>query len=148
MVSGGGGGGSKKVVGAREGAVAVWNVRLTEQHPGDAYMAVANLHTPQPNHASRIARFAIDAMKAAQATLIDEADPARGTINLRVGFHTGSVVANVVGTKNPRCEDGGGVRKERSPDSSLTRQCLAPPRLPVWRHGEHGVAHGELVRGQ
>lgn len=67
-------------------------------------MAVANLHTPQAVHASRIAKFALDCIKAAQATLVDEADPQRGCINLRVGFHTGPVVANVIGTKNPRCE--------------------------------------------
>jgi class 3 adenylate cyclase len=67
-------------------------------------MAVTNLHKPQKNHADRVARFALDAVMAAQATLIDESDPQRGTIRLRVGFHSGPVVANVVGTKNPRCE--------------------------------------------
>lgn len=73
-------------------------------HPvGDAYMAVANLHKPQLKHAERIAMFALDALKAAQATMVDEEDPQRGCIRLRIGFHTGSVVANVVGTKNPRC---------------------------------------------
>ena len=66
-------------------------------------MAVTNLHKPQKKHADKIARFALDAIKAAQATLIDESDPQRGTIRLRVGFHSGPVVANVVGTKNPRC---------------------------------------------
>lgn len=66
-------------------------------------MAVANLHKPQKNHVDRIARFSLDAVKAAQATLVDESDPQRGGINLRVGFHSGSVVANVIGTKNPRC---------------------------------------------
>lgn len=57
-------------------------------------------------HADKIARFALDAVKAAAATMIDESDPQRGTIRLRVGFHTGPVVANVVGTKNPRCTSG------------------------------------------
>lgn len=66
-------------------------------------MAVANLHTPQRNHADRIGCFAMDTIRAAQATLVDIDDPQRGCINLRVGFHTGSVVANVIGTKNPRC---------------------------------------------
>lgn len=66
-------------------------------------MAVANLHKPQKDHATRIGRFALDAIKAAQSTMVDVQDPQRGGINLRVGFHTGPVVANVVGTKNPRC---------------------------------------------
>jgi len=74
---------------------------------GDAYMAVANLHAKQDNHAERIALFALDCIKAAQATLIDETEPARGSVNIRVGFHTGPVVANVVGTKNPRCKGFG-----------------------------------------
>jgi len=38
----------------------------------------------------------------AQETLIDEEDPSRGYINIRVGFHSGPVVANVVGTRNLR----------------------------------------------
>ena len=67
-------------------------------------MAVTNLHAKQENHAERIALFALDAIKAAQATLIDETEPSRGNVNIRVGFHTGPVVANVVGTKNPRCQ--------------------------------------------
>lgn len=67
-------------------------------------MAVANLHMPQPDQAERVALFSLDAIKAAQATLVDEEDPQQGCINIRVGFHTGSVVANVVGTKNPRCK--------------------------------------------
>jgi class 3 adenylate cyclase len=67
-------------------------------------MAVTNLHKPQKKHADKIARFALDAITAAAATLIDESDPQRGTIKLRVGFHSGPVVANVVGTKNPRCK--------------------------------------------
>jgi class 3 adenylate cyclase len=66
-------------------------------------MAVANLHKPQLKHAERIGLFALDALKAAQATMVDEEDPQRGCIRLRIGFHTGSVVANVIGTKNPRC---------------------------------------------
>ena len=72
-------------------------------------MAVANLHAQQENHAERVALFALDAIKAAQATLIDESEPARGCVNIRVGFHTGPVVANVVGTKNPRCEFWGEI---------------------------------------
>ena len=70
---------------------------------GDAYMAVTNLVESQPDdHAARIARFAMEAVAAARETLIDEDDPSRGTVSIRVGFHAGPVVANVVGTRAPR----------------------------------------------
>eukprot|EP00547_Thalassionema_nitzschioides_P016529 CAMPEP_0194240680 /NCGR_PEP_ID=MMETSP0158-20130606/6778_1 /TAXON_ID=33649 /ORGANISM="Thalassionema nitzschioides, Strain L26-B" /LENGTH=1190 /DNA_ID=CAMNT_0038975425 /DNA_START=76 /DNA_END=3648 /DNA_ORIENTATION=+ len=70
---------------------------------GDAYMAVTNLIKDQPDdHAKRIAGFAIDAILAANGTLIDTDHPERGFVNIRVGFHSGPVVANVVGTRSPR----------------------------------------------
>lgn len=65
-------------------------------------MAVANLVKDQPDHSRRIAEFAIDALKAANETLIDEDDESKGIVNIRVGFHSGSVVADVVGNRNPR----------------------------------------------
>jgi class 3 adenylate cyclase len=92
---------------------------LSEKHDvfkvetiGDAYMAVTNLHAKQDNHAERIALFALDCIKAANATLIDETEPGRGCVNIRVGFHSGPVVANVVGTKNPRCKEWEGKGSE------------------------------------
>ena len=42
------------------------------------------------------------AMSAAYETLIDEDDPSKGTVHLRVGFHSGPVVASVVGARAPR----------------------------------------------
>ena len=54
------------------------------------------------DHAKRIALFAIEAVKAANATLIDLEDLSKGTVNIRVGFHSGPVVADVVGRTNPR----------------------------------------------
>ena len=66
-------------------------------------MAVTNLVKDQKeDHARRIAEFAMDAIQAANSTLIDEDDPSLGHVNIRVGFHSGSVVADVVGTRNPR----------------------------------------------
>ena len=44
----------------------------------------------------------LQVIASANNTLVDLADPARGTINIRVGFHSGPVVANVIGTRNPR----------------------------------------------
>ncbi|CAB9505497.1 activated protein kinase catalytic subunit alpha-1 [Seminavis robusta] len=70
---------------------------------GDAYMAVTNLVKEQDDdHARRIALFAIDAIAAANDTIIDADDPAKGHVNIRVGFHSGSVVGDVVGTRAPR----------------------------------------------
>ena len=83
---------------------------LTEKHDifkvetiGDAYMAVTNLVKDQPDdHVNRIAEFSIDAIKAANNTLIDVDEPDKGYVEIRVGFHSGPVVADVVGTRNPR----------------------------------------------
>lgn len=70
---------------------------------GDAYMCAGNLATDQrDDHVKRIALFAKDAIKAASETLIDEDDPSFGHVQIRVGFHSGPVVSNVVGNLNPR----------------------------------------------
>jgi hypothetical protein len=37
-----------------------------------------------------------------QETAVDEEDPSKGNLNIRVGFHSGPVVANVVGTRNKK----------------------------------------------
>lgn len=66
-------------------------------------MCCSNLHrTQDTDHVKRIAHFAIDAIQAANETLIDEDDPGKGYLFIRCGFHSGPVVANVVGTRNPR----------------------------------------------
>ena len=83
---------------------------LTDEHEifkvetiGDAYMAVTNLITDQQeDHAVRIAEFAQQAIETARKTPIDLDDPSKGNLEIRAGFHCGPVVANVVGTRNPR----------------------------------------------
>merc|ERR1712048_65723 len=70
---------------------------------GDAYMAVTNLVCDQEHdHAKRIAQFALRAIEVANETQVDEDDPSKGYVEIRVGFHSGPVVANVVGTRNLR----------------------------------------------
>ena len=70
---------------------------------GDAWMGATNLVKDQSSdHAKRIAQFAHDAIEAANSTLIDQDDPSKGFVDIRAGFHCGSVVADVVGTRNPR----------------------------------------------
>jgi len=66
-------------------------------------MAVTNLVKEQPDdHVKRIAEFAIDAINAANETPIDIFDESMGCVSIRVGFHSGPVVADVVGSRNPR----------------------------------------------
>jgi class 3 adenylate cyclase len=66
-------------------------------------MAVTNLVKNQDDdHSLRIAWFAVEAIESAAATLIDEQDPSKGVIQIRVGLHSGPVVATVVGTRNLR----------------------------------------------
>eukprot|EP00977_Amphora_coffeiformis_P008723 scaffold1982_cov93-Amphora_coffeaeformis.AAC.45 len=70
---------------------------------GDAFMAATNLVKDQSSdHCKRIAKFAIEAIEVANRTPIDTEDPSKGCISIRVGFHSGPVVADVVGHRNPR----------------------------------------------
>ena len=54
------------------------------------------------NHAAILARFALDAVRAASDTLIDEEDPTRGSVQLRAGLHSGPCMACVVGRTHPK----------------------------------------------
>ncbi|MFP4009209.1 MAG: adenylate/guanylate cyclase domain-containing protein [Spirulinaceae cyanobacterium] len=62
---------------------------------GDAYMVVGGLPTPNSNHAEAIAEMALD-MQAR----IGQFDRETGeSFSLRIGIHSGSVVAGVIGIK-------------------------------------------------
>ncbi|MGB7440929.1 MAG: adenylate/guanylate cyclase domain-containing protein [Coleofasciculaceae cyanobacterium] len=60
---------------------------------GDAYMVVAGLPEPKTNHAQAIADMALD-MQAALNRLNKETGQA---LSIRIGIHTGPVVAGVIG---------------------------------------------------
>ncbi len=63
---------------------------------GDAYMAVAGLPTPTADHAIRIINAAMqirDFMKQRKAEL------GENTCEIRIGIHSGNVVAGIVGVK-------------------------------------------------
>merc|ERR1712183_447820 len=83
---------------------------LSERHDifkaetiGDAYMAISNLVKDQKSdHVKRVAEFSKDAIKAASETLIDEDGPKKGYVQIRVGFHSGPVIADVIGSRLPK----------------------------------------------
>lgn len=66
------------------------------------FVAVTNLMQPQPDHAPRMARFALDVAAAASTILVDESKPTGAKLQLRIGLHSGEVVAGVAGSKNVR----------------------------------------------
>jgi class 3 adenylate cyclase len=76
--------------------------RLAEQHGlekiktiGDAYMVVAGIPQPVADHATAIAHMALDMM----AGVAEYAARVGVPLTIRVGIHTGSVVAGVIGKK-------------------------------------------------
>jgi class 3 adenylate cyclase len=66
---------------------------------GDAYMVCAGLPTANKNHALEIANFAV-AVREAVKEVSNPLD--NSPIQLRIGIHTGPVVAGVVGNLMPR----------------------------------------------
>ncbi|MBD2776885.1 PAS domain S-box protein [Iningainema sp. BLCCT55] len=76
--------------------------RLSEQYHvekiktiGDAYMVVGGLPTPHPDHMHAIANMALD-MRRAIACFNSQNNQ---DFSIRIGIHTGSVVAGVIGIK-------------------------------------------------
>jgi class 3 adenylate cyclase len=70
---------------------------------GDAWMGVTILSTEQLfDHTKRIAEFEIAAMSVADETLIGNEKPELGVVHIRAGFHSGPILANVVGSRAPK----------------------------------------------
>ncbi len=63
---------------------------------GDAYMAVCGVPVQHEDHAHRVARFALDVRAAMEDIRIG---PNAAPVQIRIGLHTGSVVAGVIGTQ-------------------------------------------------
>ncbi|KAK8402592.1 hypothetical protein O3P69_000761 [Scylla paramamosain] len=80
--------------------------KLTEKHVvykvetiGDAYMVVAGAPERQANHGEMVCNMALDMVEA----ITELTDPSTGNhLRIRVGVHSGMVVAGVVGLKMPR----------------------------------------------
>lgn len=64
---------------------------------GDAFMVAGGMPDPQPDHAIRVAHMALEMMAEIEAYSIETGDK----IELRIGIHTGPVVAGVIGLQKP-----------------------------------------------
>ncbi len=62
---------------------------------GDAYLVVAGLPSPRPDHAEAIAEMALDMQVALRAFCVDNGL----ALELRIGINSGPVVAGVIGSK-------------------------------------------------
>lgn len=76
--------------------------RLAERHRlekiktiGDAYMVVGGLPTPRADHAEAISEMALDMQREIVQFKVENGEP----LHLRIGIHTGPVVAGVIGTR-------------------------------------------------
>ncbi|XP_039453267.1 soluble guanylate cyclase 88E-like isoform X2 [Culex pipiens pallens] len=66
---------------------------------GDAYMVVSGAPEKEQNHAEKVCDMALDMIEA----ITDLKDPSTGShLRIRVGVHSGAVVAGIVGLKMPR----------------------------------------------
>lgn len=88
---------------------------------GDAYCVAGGLHKKVDSHAKPIAQMALKMMELSEEVLTPDGRP----IKLRVGIHTGSVLAGVVGVKMPRyCLFGNNVTLASKFESGSQPRCI------------------------
>ncbi|XP_071371991.1 guanylate cyclase soluble subunit alpha-2 [Centroberyx affinis] len=88
---------------------------------GDAYCVAGGLHKKIDSHAKPIAHMALKMMELSEEVLTPDGRP----IKLRIGIHTGSVLAGVVGVKMPRyCLFGNNVTLASKFESGSHPRCI------------------------
>nr|XP_023648214.1 guanylate cyclase soluble subunit alpha-2 [Paramormyrops kingsleyae] len=88
---------------------------------GDAYCVAGGLHRKSDCHAKPIALMALKMMALSEEVLTPDGKP----IKLRIGIHSGSVLAGVVGVKMPRyCLFGNNVTLASKFESGSHPRCI------------------------
>ncbi|XP_038055505.1 guanylate cyclase soluble subunit alpha-2-like [Patiria miniata] len=65
---------------------------------GDAYCVAGGLHRTSSTHAQRVSKMALKMMEAARTVMSHDGSP----LKMRIGLHTGAIVAGIVGKQMPR----------------------------------------------
>ena len=68
---------------------------------GDCYICAGGITDDRPDHAARVARFALDLVRETRIP-VTHSRPDLGYINVRVGINTGSVMSSMIGDITPR----------------------------------------------
>lgn len=69
---------------------------------GDAFICATNVFERQKDHAARMVKFGICALKASELTRVDMGNFSKGNLTIRVGIHSGPCVASVIGVRHPK----------------------------------------------